>query len=179
MPLPVLASARKLSKPQPKRKVQNRRKIRAPTGSSRLLTIKSSIPRIFMPKRLNPERRLNPNIHGRLSTNIKTPLKTVARFRDHPKLSMQLEIRFSNTAVMVEKLAKLINKKNKAPQILPNGILMKILGSATKISDGPSCGATSKLKHAGNIIRPLIKATKVSSAVMRMDSLIKVLSFDI
>ena len=42
---------------------------------------------------------------------------------------------------------------------------MKILGRVMKISEGPAPGSMPKLKQAGMIIIPAIKATKVSSTV--------------
>ena len=44
---------------------------------------------------------------------------------------------FSNTASTVEKLAKIINRKNNAPQTRPPAILTKTFGRVWKISDGP------------------------------------------
>ena len=58
----------------------------------------------------------------------------------HLKLSMHEDTRFSNTAVTVEKLAKVMNRKNRSPHILPPVMLINTHGSVTKISDGPSAG---------------------------------------
>ena len=44
---------------------------------------------------------------------------------------------FSNTASTVEKLAKIMNRKNSAPQTRPPAILTKTFGRVWKISDGP------------------------------------------
>lgn len=96
--------------------------------------------------------------------------------RLQPKLSMQLPMRLSKTAVTVEKLAKVMNRKKSPPQSCPIGILMKIFGSATKIRDGPSAGATPKAKQAGKMMRPAMMATKVSRIVMRTASPVSELS---
>ena len=44
---------------------------------------------------------------------------------------------FWNTAIMVEKAAKDINRKNSVPQILPPAIWLNTLGRVIKIRDGP------------------------------------------
>lgn len=67
----------------------------------------------------------------------------IARFsrtaflRLHPKLSMLLAMRFSKTAVTVEKLAKVMNTKKSAPQSWPMDMWLKIFGRVIKMSDGP------------------------------------------
>ena len=48
-----------------------------------------------------------------------------------------------------------------------------------KINEGPASGCTLKLKQAGKIIKPAIKATKVSKPQMRTASLAKVCCLDI
>ena len=100
-----------------------------------------------------------------------TPEITVAFLRVQLKLSIKLAIIFSNTAITVVKDANVIKTKKSVPQICPNFILIKTLGNVTKISDGPESGATPKAKQAGNIINPLIIATKVSNEAMVIDSL--------
>ena len=60
--------------------------------------------------------------------------------RLQPKLSMHPAIRFSNTAMTVEKLAKVINRKNNVPHRRPPAIFTKTFGNVTKISDGPASG---------------------------------------
>ena len=62
---------------------------------------------------------------------------TDAFFRLQPKVSMQMARMFSRTAITVEKLAKIMNRKNRAPQSLPPAMLTKTFGSVWKISDGP------------------------------------------
>ena len=59
---------------------------------------------------------------------------TVAFFRLQPKVSMQTARIFSNTARTVDKLAKIMNRKNSAPQNRPPAIWLKMLGRVTKIS---------------------------------------------
>ncbi len=49
---------------------------------------------------------------------------------------------FSNTARIVEKAAKLRNRKNSDPQSLPRGMAAKMLGSVTKIRPGPAVVST-------------------------------------
>ena len=80
-----------------------------------------------------------------------------------PNISIENDSIFSNTAITVEKLAKVMNRKNKAPQSLPPAILVNILGRVTNISDGPASGSTPNEKHAGKMIIPDTIATKVSS----------------
>ena len=52
----------------------------------------------------------------------------VAFFLDQWKLSMALAIKFSKTAITVEKDAKVIKTKNNVPHKRPNGMLIKTLG---------------------------------------------------
>ena len=83
---------------------------------------------------------------------------------------MQMARMFSNTASTVEKLAKIMNRKNSAPQKRPPAMLMKTGGSVWKIREGPLSGVTPKVKQAGKMMVPAISATKVSSAQMRTAS---------
>ena len=114
-----------------------------------------------------------------LPTKQRIPLIIVDFFLPQPKLSMPLAIRFSKTAITVERLAKVIKRKKRVPHILPPAMLANTFGSVMKIREGPASGSTLKLKHAGKMIRPDITATKVSSPQIRIDSLARVLSFDI
>ena len=93
-----------------------------------------------------------------------------AFFLSQPKLSMQLASRFSNTAMTVEKLAKVMNRKNRAPHTRPPAILANTLGRVTKISCGPESGCTPKEKQAGKMMSPADRATKVSRIQMLTDS---------
>ena len=111
-----------------------------------------------------------------LAMRMKTQFARAAFFRLQPKLSMALAWRFSKTAMTVEKLAKVMNRKNRDPQRRPPAIFRKTLGRIMKISAGPCPGSTSKAKQAGKMIRPAIRATKVSSRQMRTASLVRVLS---
>ncbi len=70
---------------------------------------------------------------------------------------------FSNTAIIVDKAAKLINTKNNVPQTWPNHISLKILGNVINTNPGPLPGLTPKAKQAGKIINPDNKATNVSN----------------
>ena len=101
---------------------------------------------------------------------MKIPQTMVAFFRDQPKLSMQLAIMFSNTASTVVKLAKVRNRKNRAPHSRPPVMLTNTRGRVIKIRDGPWPGSRPKLKQAGKMIMPDIKATKVSRQQIRTAS---------
>ena len=72
-----------------------------------------------------------------LRKKISTRFTKTAFLRDQPKLSIEQAIRFSKTAVTVEKLANVMNTKNRAPQSSPSGICVKICGKVMKIRDGP------------------------------------------
>ena len=50
---------------------------------------------------------------------------------------MEQAIRFSKTAVTVEKLAKVMKTKNKAPHNWPRGIFTKMFGRVIKMRAGP------------------------------------------
>ena len=102
-----------------------------------------------------------------------------AFLRDRLKLSMQVEIIFSKTAIIVEKLAKVINKKNSPPHNSPPFMFIKILGRVIKIRLGPELTSTPKLKQAGKIIKPAAIATNVSKRQIFTPSDSRVFSLDI
>ena len=165
-PVPVLTSAMKLSKPQPYFQEQKRAKIRDPIGKIRLLTRKSSLSRTpRLPIIVTSCHTLNDKTQGMLHRKIAGKRIYTAFLRDHRKLSMHVQMRFSNTAVTVEKLAKVMKTKKRAPQNWPHGILTKIFGSVAKMRDGPASASTPNAKHAGKMIMPAMMATNVSSAM--------------
>ena len=90
--------------------------------------------------------------------------------RLQPKLSIPAAIRFSNTAITVEKLANVMNRKNSVPHILPPAIWINTCGSVMKMSAGPAVVSTPYEKHAGKMIRPETIATNVSSTQIRIAS---------
>ena len=92
---------------------------------------------------------------------------------------MQLESRFSNTAMTVEKLAADMNKKNSIPHIRPPAMLANTFGRVMKISCGPASGCTPKEKQAGKIMSPAESATSVSRPQIRTASPASVWSSDI
>ena len=79
---------------------------------------------------------------------------------------------FSNTAITVERAAKLMKRKKKAPTMRPTTgpIMLNTLGRDTKASPGPAPASTLNAAHAGKIINPAQIATKVSSPITRSDS---------
>ena len=83
---------------------------------------------------------LNPKIHGRHAKNIIIPLIIDAFVLLMPNVSVRKATRFSNTAITVEKLANVINRKKSVPQIRPPVIFTKTFGSVTKIRAGPWSG---------------------------------------
>ena len=84
---------------------------------------------------------------------------------------------FSNTAMIVENAANVMNTKNKLPHNLPIGMLLKIFGNVTKIRFGPLSGCTPYAKHAGKMIIPAQRATNVSRIATFTASPIRDLSF--
>ena len=105
-----------------------------------------------------------------LASRMNTPQATVAFFRDQPKLSMQQAMMFSNTASTVVKLAKVRNRKNNAPHSRPPAMLTNTRGRVRKIREGPLSASMPKLKQAGKMIMPDMKATKVSRQQIRTAS---------
>ena len=79
-------------------------------------------------------------MQGRDRRIIARRLKATAFFLDQPKRSIKQEIMFSNTAIIVEKAAKLINTKKNAPQTRPPCMELNTFGSVTKIRFGPLSG---------------------------------------
>ena len=102
-----------------------------------MLTRKSSLSSTSLPPiRCRSLQILYPNTQGMLAISTITPLISTAFFLSTLYISRLKEIRFSKTAITVEKLANVINRKNKDPQILSPAIFTKILGRVTKIRDG-------------------------------------------
>ena len=165
MPFPSFASARKLPKPHPYLLVQNNRKIKDPSGSRLLLTMKSSKSIIFVPAPNGVMfcNRLNPRIHGSDNTMITTALMSEDFFTDTFVRSELNPIIFWKMAMTVESAANAINKKNNAPHNCPKNMWLKIFGNVTKMSFGPCDGSTPNAKHAGKIMNPAMIATSVSS----------------
>ena len=95
---------------------------------------------------------------------------TTAFLRSQPKVSMQMAMMFSKTASTVEKLANTMNRKNSVPQNRPPDILTNRGGRVWKIREGPLSGVTPKVKQAGKIMAPAMRATKVSRAQIRTAS---------
>lgn len=105
-----------------------------PIGKIRLLTRKSSLSRTpRLPIIVTSCHTLNDKTQGMLHRKIAGKRIYTAFLRDHRKLSMHVQMRFSNTAVTVEKLAKVMKTKKRAPQNWPHGILTKIFGSVAKM----------------------------------------------
>lgn len=182
MPFPSLASSKKFLKPHPIFLVQNNKIMIEPKGRITLLTMKSSRSNttVPLPSGLKFLSTLKPNTQG--IEPIRTIKKLMAHdfFRFQPKRSVQQAMIFSNTAITVESEAKVINKKNNAPQILPPDIELNTGGKVSKIKAEPGfSGMMPNEKHAGNIISPADMATKVSSPATVKASDVRVRSFDI
>ena len=99
-------------------------------------------------------RTLKPNIHGNEVINIIIPFIKTAFFLSQFHKSLQNARIFSNTAVRVDKAAKLIKIKNSVPHSLPAAILLNMFGKVTNTSPGPEPGSTLNAKHAGKITNP-------------------------
>ena len=97
-------------------------------------------------------------------------VRATAVLRVQFHLSIDQLMRFSNTAMMVDSAAKLMNTKNSAPHSCPGGIWLNTLGSVTNTSPGPLPGSTANAKHAGKMMRPATSATAVSKPQMRSAS---------
>ena len=81
-------------------------------------------------------------MQGMLSTSMAMQPIREAFLRLMPKVSTAKANRFSNTASTVEKLAKVMNRKNRVPHRRPPSILTKTLGSVWKMREGPASGWT-------------------------------------
>ena len=110
-----------------------------PIGRRLLLRIKSSRSRTVLPSPRGAKllQRLKPSTHGRDKMMMAAMLQRTAFLRVQPVKSVAKEMMFWNTAIMVEKAAKDINRKNSVPQILPPAIWLNTLGRVMKIKDGP------------------------------------------
>ena len=178
-PDPVFASFMKLSHPQPYLVIQNKRYTSDPIGRRLLLTRKSSISIILFPPIENPAQSVIPSTQGTARRISRTPLIRTDFFKEIPHISLANWIIFWNTAMIVENAANDMNRKNRAPQILPPAISRNTFGSVTNTSHGPCPGFTSNAKQDGNMIRPATSATTVSRTVMLIASPVNLLSFPI
>ena len=116
---------------------------------------------------------LKPRMQGidRMIMQIPQMMQPLTRLT--PVQSRNIARMFSNTARTVDNAAKVINRKNKDPQILPPAIFAKMFGRVTKIRLGPAPASTPKVEHAGKMIRPAMMATIVSRIITLMDSPIR------
>ena len=121
---------------------------------------------------------LNPSMHGKDNTRIRMQFMMQAFLLDKWNESMQLERMFSNTAITVEKLAKVMKRKKRLPHRMPPFMFTKTLGKVIKIRLGPEFTSMPKQKQAGKIMIPDIIATKVSRKQILKPSLVRVESFD-
>ena len=155
--------------------------MRLPSGSRLLLIMKSSKSRTLLPSPngMKPLHRLNPSTHGRESKITAAALHSTAFLMVQPVKSVANDTIFWNTAITVDTAANDINRKNSDPTSLPPAILLNTFGSVTKISFGPWPGSILNAKHAGKMIRPAIKATKVSRIVTEIASPIRLRSLPI
>ena len=138
-------------------------------GSSRLLTRKSSPSSTVEPgpSGWNADQMLYPSTQGRLAMRMNAPPASTLLRRSRWNASIRQAMMFSNTAMTVVKLAKVMNRKNSAPHSRPPAIPANTLGSVMKIRLGPLSGLTPNVKQAGKMISPALMATKVSSTQMR------------
>ena len=123
-----------------------------------------------MPGKVMPESTLKPSRQGRLSTKMRPPLTRQAFLRGVPHWSMVKLLMFSKTAMTVDSAAKLMNRKNSVHHSWPKGIMSKTAGRVMKTRLGPAPGSTPKAKQLGKMIRPAMRATRVSMPAMRTDS---------
>lgn len=146
-----------------------------------LLTRKSSRSIIVPPNIEKPShcKRLNPSTQGSERVEIRKKFIAEDFFLLKPVSSIVQQIIFSNTANIVERAAKDINRKKMLPHNLPIGIFANILGSVMKIRLGPEVWSTLYVKQAGNIIRPAEMATNVSRTTTLADSPRSVLFIDV
>ena len=79
---------------------------------------------------------LNPSMHGKDNTRIRMQFMMQAFLLDKWNESMQLERMFSNTAITVEKLAKVMKRKKRLPHKMPPFMFTKTLGKVIKIRLG-------------------------------------------
>ena len=108
-----------------------------------MLTIKSSLSSTSLPPmRCRLLHTLYPSTHGILAISIITPFISAALFLDQPNISMANDMIFSNTAITVEKLAKVINKKKRQPHMRPPCIFTNTFGKVIKIRLGPASTST-------------------------------------
>lgn len=135
-PDPVFASFMKLSHPQPYLVIQNKRYTSDQSAEGYCL---QGNPRIH--NTLSTYREscpvCHPSTHGTARRISRTPLIRTDFFKEIPHISLANWIIFWNTAMIVENAANDMNRKNRAPQILPPAISRNTFGSVTNTSPGP------------------------------------------
>ena len=77
---------------------------------------------------------------------------------------------FSNTAMTVEKLAKVMNRKNSVPHRRPPAMFVKTLGKRDKNQARACIGRDAEGEAGREDDKPAQTATKVSSTQMRAAS---------
>ena len=181
IPAPVFASVMNASYPHPYRLVQNRRYTRLPSGRRLLLTRKSSRSRTVEPSpkgAMNPH-TLKPSTQGMERRMINAMLAKTAFLTEQPVRSVAKDTIFWKTAMTVDAAAKDIKRKNKVPQNRPPAMWLNTFGRVMKIRLGPCPGSIPYAKHAGKMIRPAIKATKVSNTITLTASPVRLRSLPI
>ena len=138
-PLPALASAMKLSQPQPNLKQQKTEKTKAPMGSRLVLTMKSQKSSQADPSAKGWKwKALYPRAVVRARRKMPAPQTTQPLGRLQPVISRTQERMFSNTASSVEKAAKTMNRKNSVPQTRPPDMLLNTVAMVSNRREGPA-----------------------------------------
>lgn len=150
MPLPVLASAMKLSQPQPNLLQQNRARTSEPRGRMVDDTMKSQKSSHVVPaangSNLNT---LNPSAVVKASRKIMIPHTRHPFGLDQPVRSRIIASMFSHTPSTVDIAAKIINMKNRLPHIRPPDILLNTVAMVSKRRLGPALTSRPYVKQAG------------------------------
>ena len=112
----------------------------------------------------SPLQTLKPRTHGRDSRIIRTMLTAAVFLRLQPgQIHAAGHDVLENSEHGRECRERHEHKEQSCPTAGRTAMWLKMLGRVTKIRFGPLSGDTPNAKQAGKMIRPAVKATKVSS----------------
>ena len=138
-PIPVLVSLIKLSQPQPNLVQQNSASTSEPSGRMLVDTMKSQKSSQVVPSANGWKWiRLKPRAVVRARAKTTIPQTRLPLGRDQPVNSRTIARIFSHTPRTVDMAAKIINRKNRDPQIRPPDIWLNTAAIVSNRRLGPA-----------------------------------------
>ena len=132
------------------------------SGNKNLLVSLSSASKMPLPMIVKSLHKLNDNSAAIPNSQITVLAAIVDIVRFIDVRSSKNSTLGSSSDIDDVTAAKVINKKNKVPIIVPPAMLPKAIGRLTKIKPGPDAGSRPLLKMIGKMAKPAAKAITVS-----------------